>query len=349
MGHVLPLELILFVTNRCNLKCRHCFINDFGTDSAMADLDLKSIEMLSSDLPNLLVLMLTGGEPFLRDDFSEIIRIFSTNSNIEVISVVTNGFLKDKISQAVECVLSHPKFRSTFIVTISFDGIGKDHDSIRGRKGAYQNALETAGELKKLQKNFPELIVSANITLTDFNEKKILNVARELADTNLFSSLSQNIFREMKPRHAFKKVDLNVYRELTEFTSIYSKGLKIDQSSFFSKWHHLKERYQAMLIEKTCQTNSYQNIPCEAGRGIGVVYQDGSVAPCELLEAGWGNIKEKSFADIWNNKINRKASDELRSSKCFCTHECFQSASLNLQAKSVLNCLNWNLFKDHKK
>jgi MoaA/NifB/PqqE/SkfB family radical SAM enzyme len=65
-----------------------------------------------------------------------------------------------------------------------------------------------------------------------------------------------------------------------------------------------------------------QPVPCVAGNTIAVVYDDGSVAPCELLPPV-GNLREMTFEAIWNSKRMQEARESIASKKCACTHECF--------------------------
>lgn len=341
---VLPLELILFVTGRCTFRCKHCFIEKFDRHSSK-DPPLDVIDRLASDLPNLVVLMITGGEPFLRNDIPEIVRLFSVNSCPWTISIATNGFLTEKIVGTVEQILNLPDFHNQLVVTISFEGTEEDHDNNRGCAGSYEKGIASAKELKNLQASYSKLELGANLTLIPGNEKSILHAAHELSDMNLFSFLSQNIYRDGRPCNACRKIDTRVYQQLSKFVQDYSQSICSNRNSFLGKWHHFKEHCQADLIARTCYSNAYQGVPCEAGRGIGVVYSDGRVAPCELMLADWGNIKEQSFSEIWNIPANRKSSDQLRRNRCFCTHECFISASLNLQLGSILSCIGCNLIR----
>jgi MoaA/NifB/PqqE/SkfB family radical SAM enzyme len=341
---VLPMELIFFVTGRCTFRCKHCCIEKFDSDSSR-ELSLETIKRLASDLPTLAVLMLTGGEPFMRNDLPELVHIFSVRSRPKVISIATNGFLTDKIVEMVGRILSLPEFSSQLVVTLSFEGIGQDHDNNRRFAGAYEKALSTAKCLKELQEHHSSLAVGANMTMIPGNEKTILSAARELAGKSLFSFLSQNVYRERRPFNACTQINLSVYRQLSRFVQAYSRSFKMSGNSLLGRWHYLKERFQANLIERTCRTNTYQGITCEAGRGIGVVYHDGRVGPCELLPADWGSVKERPFSQIWNSSTNRRLSDQLRLKRCFCSHECFISASVNLQLIPMLSCLSWNLFQ----
>lgn len=341
---VLPLELILFVTDRCTFRCKHCFIKKFETDPG-ADISLDTVCRLADALPNLMVLMLTGGEPFLRHDLPELVRIFSVKSKPMVISIATNGFLSDRIATAVKEILSLPELNSQLILTISFEGLESEHNRNRDCSSAFENAMITAKSIKDLQGFYPQLSFGANITHLPENETIILDAANELANSGLFSFLTHNVYRELKPNSACNKIDLSVYNRLAQFTQNYSRAFNMSGNSILGKWHRYKERYQANLIEKTCKANVYQGLACEAGRGIAVVYSDGRVAPCELQLPDWGNINSRSFYDIWNDPANREASNAYRKGGCFCTHECFISASLNLQLAPMFSCLKWNLLE----
>ena len=65
-----------------------------------------------------------------------------------------------------------------------------------------------------------------------------------------------------------------------------------------------------------------QVIPCQAGKLSAVVYSNGDVSVCET-HAPLGNLRERSFGEIWRSD----AADELRRSiaakQCFCTNEVF--------------------------
>jgi len=343
VGPVLPLELIFFVTGRCTFRCKHCFLQEFTTD-ANTDISLDAVDRLAFDLPNLMVLMLTGGEPFLRQDLPEIVSIFSEKSRPRVISIATNGFLTDRIVASVTEILEQPRFQAQLLVTLSFEGIDENHDAGRGTRGAFAKALITAKELKTISANKPNLAVGANITLIRENAQTVMATARELAATNLFSFLTHNLYRERKPKTVFEQVDLEVYRDLGCFVRSYSRAFSMGASRVLGLWHYFKESYQGELISRIVRARSYQGLPCAAGRDIGVVYHDGDVAPCELLPP-WGNLKEHSFAEIWGSQSSRSNSRKLRHDKCFCTHECFLSCTLNTQLTPLVKCLMWNIFR----
>ena len=151
----LPSYLILFVNNICQLRCDMCFYWD-SMQKKTTQLSLNEIEKLSKSLPNLLQLTLTGGEPSLRKDLSEIPKIFAKYSNLSKCTVVTNGMLPERIKNQVNTfVKENPSV--DFRISISMDGIGKLHDKIRGVEGSFENAEKTLGYLFKIRDEVPNL------------------------------------------------------------------------------------------------------------------------------------------------------------------------------------------------
>jgi len=71
-----PVYVIYETTDRCNLRCRMCSV--WRRADREAELNLGQIDVLAGRLRDMgvVVVSLSGGEPFLREDLPEIIRIF---------------------------------------------------------------------------------------------------------------------------------------------------------------------------------------------------------------------------------------------------------------------------------
>ena len=96
------------------------------------------------------------------------------------------------------------------------------------------------------------------------------------------------------------------------------------------------------LVSKTFEENKYTT-PCYAGNLSGVMYSEGNVYPCEILDDTHkiGNIRdfELNFKKLW---LSKKAEDEvkfIRKSKCFCTHEFFNMVNIIFNPKNYLEIL----------
>ena len=136
IGLKTPVYIILFVSDRCNLKCRHCFWWK-GKDE-FNEISLVQFEKIATSLKHpLKTLHITGGEPFLRDDIVDIIKIFVDKNHTKDVTISTNGILVDKIVK--ECKIIN-KIVPELSVSVSLDGLEKFHDKMRCKKGAFKAA-----------------------------------------------------------------------------------------------------------------------------------------------------------------------------------------------------------------
>ena len=103
----LPLYLVFFVTDRCNARCRHCLFGD-GTvfPEVSRELSLDEIERVASTMGRLFFLLPTGGEPFLRGDIGEIVRVFYRRTGVRNVAIPTNGSLTARVISTVESILA---------------------------------------------------------------------------------------------------------------------------------------------------------------------------------------------------------------------------------------------------
>jgi radical SAM protein with 4Fe4S-binding SPASM domain len=121
------------ITDRCNLRCRHCYIGE----SLHQDLPLEKILMVLKEFEEIqgLRLLLSGGEPLLHPHFWEINEILRDYSFHSVI--LSNGMLINKAT--AEKLRVHE-------VQVSLDGMKQGHESIRG-EGAFEKTLQAIDNL----------------------------------------------------------------------------------------------------------------------------------------------------------------------------------------------------------
>jgi len=144
-----PEQVTFFVTDRCNLNCEHCFVDK--TD-AHPDKELSAGEIakISEGMGRINYVTITGGEPFLRDDITDIVRILDKNLNPSLITILTNGLLTDKISAKMREIMDACR-NSDVLVKISIDGPRQVHDKMRLRDGSFDSARTTFLKLKELK------------------------------------------------------------------------------------------------------------------------------------------------------------------------------------------------------
>lgn len=125
-----PRYLLLHVTDRCNLRCRHCFQGEAGA----ADMAPEQVELIINEFEAMqgLRLIISGGEPLLHPRFAEINELLAGRNLRRIL--LTNGCLIDAAG------VSELNFDE---VQVSIDGLEPAHDWLRGR-GSFRQAFAGA-------------------------------------------------------------------------------------------------------------------------------------------------------------------------------------------------------------
>jgi radical SAM protein with 4Fe4S-binding SPASM domain len=276
----IPLVVSWNVTRKCNLKCSHCYINAAKTelrDELTTEEGKHLIDQLSEVSRPLLIL--SGGEPLLRADLYDLIR-HGTSKGLRM-GLGSNGSLID------DDIARNLKEAGVKTVSISIDSsIPEKHDEFRGVKGSWQKATQA---IKALKQN--GVLVQVNTTVTQQNHSEIDDIM-SLAET-----LGVENF------HLFFLVPTGRGRKLADISpAMYDDMIK----STFAKTgkHRLNVRPscapQFMRIAKDMGLDMRQWVRgCLAGLYYCRIYPNGDVTPCPYLPIKLGNIREKTFSEIW--------------------------------------------------
>jgi len=321
-----PIILTVFITNRCNARCLHCFYWK-EISSHIEEIRLADFEKFASSLKHPLSgLILTGGEPFLRDDLPRICEIFCEVNKTKAITIPTNGFQPDKIYNMTKEILENSSANTKVIV--SLDGLKKMHDEMRGIDGIFERAVETVIKLKELSTfdNFRGVDVATTISNANYLEvvelseyvQNILKVPQrfQLIRGSRFSvqSVNPDFLSDFNPRS-----DSYALPPMHDLDSLYLKIrniIKKSGDSIWSKEQQLKIKYAIETIK-----SKRRMIQCLAGKVFGVVYPSGDVSLCELTKP-IGNLKETDFDfyELWISDRANKMREQIK--KCFCTDSC---------------------------
>ena len=89
-----PFQVLLQVTNRCNMQCNFCDFWPNGV-SRREELTVADFERIERELTEMgtFIVSIEGGEPFVRPDLLEIIRIFGKR---HIPLLYTNGWYVDE-------------------------------------------------------------------------------------------------------------------------------------------------------------------------------------------------------------------------------------------------------------
>lgn len=314
-----PAYIIFFVTARCNQCCRMCFYWRNLNRQPEAELTLDEIKKISGNLQPITQLSLTGGEPFLRDDLEEICAVFIGNNQVRYVTIPTNASMPGRIGNSVRRLIG--AFPDTcFRICLSIDGLGQEHDEIRGVKGAFEKLIETYQVLSPLRSYHDNLIIDVNTTFSAHNESCVMDVV-EFVRKNMDVDNHAVTFTRGNPRDKESSmVSISRYEELVTF--LMHGRRRVEARPFSSVLRSVTEYSWETLLRTLKEERMI--LPCVAGRKLVEINERGDVFPCEILPRSMGNLRDYEY-DLGKVLRSPKAVETLayiRRSKCFCTFEC---------------------------
>ncbi len=333
-----PLNLTLYVTNRCNAQCTHCFYRSELNKPCM-ELSLEQLKKVAISLKHpLQVLMITGGEPFLRDDLLEVSKLFLDFNRTRRISIDTNGILTDKIIKTVKTILMlKPR---TLHIQVSLDGFEQVHDKMRGVEGCYKKAIKTLNELEQLQIRYTSLQLSVMTTICKVNYKDLLSFSKMISKNHPTVLHKFNIVRGARtgtfglPESITSGLDTEVEQipleKLDDFFSEVVMIISSNKDKIWARIQRLKWEYSIKMLK-----SKKGQVKCLAGYTFGVIYPNGDVAVCEPAKP-FANLKDfrYNFCKLWNSDAAIKMKRMTRN--CFCIHPCNLLDSMVYDTRALL-------------
>ena len=178
-----PLNLTFSVTNRCQSRCKTCGIWRIYRDDPTKrrdELTTEEIERIFRSLGHVYVFNISGGEPFLRKDLGEIIRLACRHLTPGIIHIPTNAIAVDRIFDETRKILDFLKRRFPGVrltVKPSLDHIGPRHDEIRGVPGNFDKVMTLFARLKDLQAEYPHFHAELGTVVSRWNVREIEEIA----------------------------------------------------------------------------------------------------------------------------------------------------------------------------
>lgn len=281
------------VTRKCNLECTHCYLPAItkreGTDVSSSpefttSEALHLIDQIALVNPEVM-LILSGGEPLLREDLFEL-SAYATDKGMMVVAG-SNGLLID------DAVARKLKQSGVSGISISLDSIDPDiHDSIRSCAGAWEKAVAA---IKHCNNAGLSVQINAVVTKKNYDQLPELIAYSRTLGAKVFSP--------------FFLVCTGRGEELTDISpQQYEKVLSLIVES--------QGRHNDMMIRTRCapivRRILYDKNPespllkmgtggCLAGRSYCRIAPEGDVTPCPYMPLSTGNVRERDFTDIWKN------------------------------------------------
>ena len=334
--------VIFFVTSLCNAKCRTCFyweeLNQRG------DLTWDEIKKLSTTMPRFTDLWLSGGEPMLRPELTEILHLFYVNKGIRWTNLPTNGLLPERTAEWVARICTeNPELHLDLNVAV--DGLYEMQDSIRAVPGNFAKTLQTLEALQPCRAKFSNLRVNVNTVICAENFDEVLNIADFVKKQCDVDGHYFNVIRGNAKDEGLKRIPVErlpaLYREIQKVYSHYaptwlrrSKGVKEKIGEMY---------YEGMLaLHNKIQLENMESphpwpMPCTASETSIVIDFNGDVRACEL-RTKLANLRDFDcdFRKFWETQNRKDEADFIVRDQCWCTHVCFIHDSLRHSPKAML-------------
>jgi len=257
--HLIPFQAALELTYRCNLRCRHCYVDAPACDELSLIEWQDAIDQLAAE--GALYLLLTGGEPLVRNDFYEIAEY--ARGRGFVLMVLTNGTLigRDGARRLAE-------IRPLFVGLSLYGATPPVHDLVTGVPGSFSATLRAVRLLSEL--GVPVHILG---TVMECNAHEA-GAMKELA-AGIGAPLALNY-------------------ELTATKSGSQAPLRHRTTG-----HQLCQFAEPEWLAGPDVAGRDTIGPCNAGRGACSVSPNGGVFPCVMMPLRLGSLRLSRFADIW--------------------------------------------------
>lgn len=334
--------VIFFVTSVCNAKCRTCFyweeLNQRG------DLTWDEIQKLSRTMPRFTDLWLSGGEPMLRKELTEILRLFYVNNGIRWVNLPTNGLLPERTAEWTERIVAeNPELRLD--LNVAMDGLYEMQDSIRAVPGNFQKTLQTLGTIQPLRQKYANLRVNINTVICAENFDHVLEIAEFVKTHCAVDGHYFNIIRGSAKEMALKNVPTErlpaLYKELQRIYAHYAptilRRLEGAKKKFGDVYYQgTLALHNKIQLENTESPHPWP-MPCTAGGTSIVIDYNGDLRACEL-RGKLANLRDFDcdFQKFWETETRRDELDAIVRDQCWCTHVCFIHDSLRHSPKALL-------------
>ncbi len=333
-GPYIPRSLLLqwHITERCNLRCRHCYQEDYSGREMTWDQWLQVLDQFKSLLDRWRHetgqptfrghITVTGGEPFVHPDFMKLLQKFAGEKDHYSFAILTNGSLIDP-AVARQLARLKPRF-----VQVSLEGGRETHDRLRGPG----NFDTTRSAIRHLVGRGIPTLVSFTAHRGNYREfADVVDIACKLKVDKVWSD-------RFLPNGA--GMDHMGGEALTaEETQEYFNTMAQVRASTRKRWFCRTE----VSMDRALQFLEGDGRPyfCKAGDSLITLMPNGDVYPCRRMPIHVGNLREQTLEAIYYaNPLLKQLRDPEQVSEgcggCFYTGLC----------KGGLKCLSYAVHGD---
>jgi MoaA/NifB/PqqE/SkfB family radical SAM enzyme len=275
-------HLVLFVTDDCNARCPDCFnvflphLSQEGRPDRGPALSLEEYSSIAARLSPLFQVILSGGEPFLREDLEAIAGIFYERAGARLFSIPTNGSLSDRVVRSLDR-MSALCPDATFNLIVSLDAVGRSHDEVRRLPGGFDKAVSLCGSILALKARRGNVNLIVSTAVTERNLDGVPGLISYLRTALPPSGWHHSIQYDQRsgsrlardPALRRKVLEVESLAASTRSGGLWSRAL----DHWYVRW------INALILTQLAREEMLYR--CAGGRKIAVIMPDGATSPCE--------------------------------------------------------------------
>lgn len=330
-----PRALCLYVTYRCNLRCRTCGIWQHQAEDPAAELSLPEMAAMLSDplFARLEYVNINGGEPHLRPDLPEISGlVLERFPRLKSLSLNSNGILQDTcVAQVDDIAARCQKQAVPFSVSISLHAIGALCDEIAGMPGTWDRVSSTLERLRQLQPR-RRFFLSVNCVISALNAHS----AEAMAAWSRAEGLPVNfVVAEVRERFHNQGLAGGFSLGPDQQAAVIRFFRRLSREEPFLRHHRL--RYQALA--DMLEFGRPRRLSCHYRMGGAILGSRGELFYCKFSRE-IGNCRQQSAQGIYRDPEQlRYRKKELLATVC---PQCPPNTFNRLEVEK--DCLRYLLF-----
>ena len=306
-NHLQPTTIANFaVTYRCNGRCTTCSIWKIE-DPGRGEMTLGEIrdlfELNKSFLSEVRSIQITGGEPFTRDDLPELVSTIRRCLPRCSFWIPTNGMAPGIVEEATRAILKGLGGEGLG-VSVSIDGLGRTHDSVRGFVGSFERAVETLRRLSAVRGEYPSLGLAVGMTVTPENFRDLHEVFALARSHGAGFSLRPVNFSRIYYRNIGGAFSMEGdAEELLPLIQGIGREILRGRGPIASA---PTLRYMQGVMDFV-RDPGRRRLRCSAGSDSLFLDPYGNVYPCIFLDVRMGNALESPMEEIWGSEDASRA------------------------------------------
>ena len=305
------------------------------------------IAKVSETMPSITDLWLSGGEPTLRKDLSQVIDTFVRNNEVNRVIIPTNGLIKSRVYDVVAQALANHAHIHLYL-NVALDGYGETHDRIRAVPGHWEKTLDCIESLYPLKAQYAQRFrLNVNTVVCAENYTEIEKLSEFMWANYKLDGQYFNIIRgETLVGDSIKQVPASslpaMYAHVSKLTKRYGDRMFADDDA--SRRFVKNAAYVgAITTHYRTQHSNFAKptawpFPCTAGETTAVIDYNGNVRACELREK-FASLSdyEYDFGALWSGHERQLELNQIDGGKsCWCTHVCFIHDSMRHSRRAML-------------